>query len=313
MSRWPQLAFLMALPLVLLALCLPVSAQAVKRLILKDGSYQIASQWKIEGDRVRYLSSERGEWEELPASLVDWNATENFNQERELQRSQDLRQAQREEDAEAALEASPTVAPGLQLPAPGGVYLLESYQGQSQLAELAQQSGDLNRRTGRNILRAAINPIASARQSIELKGEHAQVQSHSDQPAFYLSLDEPDPASKPLPLADRFRIARLEVKKDTRVVGTMKIGITGKVSQQESFVPAAVEKMAGGWVKLTPKQSLARGEYAIIEMLSARDMNIYVWDFGVDHSAPPNPEVLLPSPPKQPANAEASPGLEKRR
>jgi len=312
MSRRQQLAFLLAIPFALLVLCLPAPAQVAKRLILKDGSYQIASQWELRGDRVRYLSSERGEWEELPASLIDWNATENFNQEREQQHAQDLRQAQREEDAEAEQAAPPTVAPGLQLPAPGGVYMLESYQGQSQLAELAQQSGDLNRRTGRNILRAAINPISSNRQSIELKGEHARVQSHSDQPAFYLNLDEPDPAGKPLPLADRFRIARLEVRKDARVVGTMKIGITGKVSQQETFVPSTVEKMAGGWVKLTPRQTLAPGEYAIVEMLNAREMNVYVWDFGVDRSAPQNPEVWRAPPPGQPASADSGRGLEKR-
>jgi hypothetical protein len=51
------------------------------RLILKDGSFQAVRQYQVVGDRVKYLSLDRGEWEELPVSLVDWDATRKWERD----------------------------------------------------------------------------------------------------------------------------------------------------------------------------------------------------------------------------------------
>jgi len=78
MSHRPLLATLVAL-----LLALPVHAQDLsRRLILKDGSYQLVTKYEIKGDRVRYMSAERDEWEEMPSSLVDWPATEKYEKDR---------------------------------------------------------------------------------------------------------------------------------------------------------------------------------------------------------------------------------------
>ena|SRR5271166_234371 len=122
-----SLRFRVALFLVFLALVLPSQNHAqelARRLILKDGSYQTITKYEIKGDRVRYLSAERGEWEELPTSLVDWPATEKYEKERAAAPAIPEAAAIDKEfkaDREAGLSHLPQVAPGLRLPEDSGV------------------------------------------------------------------------------------------------------------------------------------------------------------------------------------------------
>jgi len=89
------------------------------------------------------------------------------------------------------------------------------------------------------------------------------------------------------------------VKKDARVVGNVKVSVGGKASEQLSFLPVSVSKLGTGqWIKLIPSQDLAAGEYAIVEMLTPTEMNLYVWDFGVNPNAPVNPNTWQPVPAK---------------
>lgn len=271
-----------------------------KRLILKDGSYQTVSKYEIKGDRVHYYSSERGEWEEVPKSLVDWDATEKYEQGRlSGTPSPEAAELDKELDAEMKAEEarSPEVAHGLRLPSEGGVFLLDTFQDQPQLNELQQSGGELNKNMKSNILRAAINPLAIAKETIELPGVRAKVQSHTGVPVIYVSIDQQAaPGSTqnataeppPLPAAERFKIVRAEIKNGKRIAGGIKIAPYGKVKADERFVPATVSEMTGGWVKISPSQPLPTGEYAIAEMLGKEGMNLYVWDFGVNPSAPAN-------------------------
>src|SRR3984893_11151732 len=291
---------------------LPAPAQTqARRLILKDGSYQSVTKYEIHGERVRYFSAERGEWEEVPKSMVDWDATDKFEQGRlQGKLAPEAVELDKELDAERKAEQarSPQVAPGLRLPDEGGIFLLDTYQNQSQLSELQQSGGELNKNTKSNILRAAINPLAGAKQTIELQEAHAKIQSHTPVPSLYINIDsnEGAPATaqaatgEPPPLpsnnSDRFKIIRVQVKGGKRVAGAIKIAVTGKMKTDERFVAATVTPMTGGWVKVTPTEPLAAGEYAIAEMLGKEGMNLYVWDFGVNPSAPANTYAWKPDP-----------------
>jgi len=294
--------WLAACTTVLLFACRAAQAQDLaKRLILKDGSYQSVTKYQVKGDRVRYVSAERGEWEELPKSMVDWPATEKYDKDRAAGASTpeaaDL-DKELEADRQAEEARSPHVAPGLQLPEGSGVFLLDTYDNQPELAPIDQRGGSVNKNMKGNVLRAAINPVASARQTVEVPGKHAPVQSHVTVPSLYINIDRgeeteapPAVSSKDQPLSptERFRIVRLAAAKgDKRVVGDIKIAVYGKISQDAKFVPSTAQPITGGWVKLTPTESLATGEYAVVEMLGKEGMNLYVWDFGVNPNAPAN-------------------------
>jgi hypothetical protein len=298
--------------------------ELAKRLILTDGSYQLATKWEVKGERVRYLSAERNEWEEVPKSMVDWAATDKYEKDRATGKPTPEAMAldkELEAERQADEARSPHVAPGLRLPDDGGVILLDTFQSQAQLVELQQSSGELNKNMKGNILRATINPIAGSKQIIELPGSHAKIQAHVTVPAIYVNLEQQDQLNKALQIAektkeeqlpwDRFRIVRLQSNnKDKRTVGNIKIAFYGKVSQEQNLVTTTASKLTGGWVKITPSGDLEPGEYAVVELLGKDGMNLYVWDFGINPSAGANQTAWTPDasatkpPPDKPKELE---------
>src|SRR5205085_2881466 len=235
----------------------------------------------------------------------------------------------------------------LKLPDSGGIFLRDTYQQQPQLVELVQKDSEINKHTGKNIMRAVINPLPTGpKQTVELKGLRARIQSHTPTPDIYINVnydnDQDDagntvdsdsnsnpnstaaaakttkstkPAPPPLDLKDRFKIVRVEKKpKDqVRIVSNMKIGLTGHVKEQQSILPSSTQSITNDWVRVTPTAPLEPGEYAVIEMLGPKQMNLYVCDFGVDPSAPQNPSVWKPAPTKKvETGTNESPVLGKR-
>lgn len=272
--------------------------QLTQRLILKDGSYQSVVKYEIQGDRVHYLSGERYQWEDVPAALIDWDATKKYNDALDsgklpvkIEETPEEKAAREKEEAN-----SPEVAPGVRLPGSGGVFLLDEFQGKPELAEIVQNGGEVNKGlTKKSMLRVTIDPLASTEQAFEIKGEHAQIQSHISRPTIYIDIDEGPQNSADL--GERFRLVRTEVKKGERVVGNVKVSHSRKVTGQTTNIPASVTKLGtGDWIKLIANQDLAPGEYAIVEMLTPQQMNLYVWDFGVSPNAPANPNTWQPHP-----------------
>ena len=295
------------------------------RLILKDGSYQLVRKYEVVGDRVRYISIERsGEWEELPESLVDWDATRKWERDHVAQ-AEDASPAMKEaadidkEEAAARQEAvsrRPEVAKGLELPDEDGVFGLDTFQGTPELVEMLPSELGANAKTKHGL--NTLNPMAGAKASLELDGAHAKVHFHIDDPAIYLSLNARDDAEQVVShamtvntggakeVASRkhgahsatsgFAIVRVDERRAIRVVGAIHMSPNGTVTQDEDVIPTKVEVLPGKhWLKITPTQQLTIGEYAVVEILSASDINQSVWDFRVDPQLGDNPASLGPN------------------
>jgi hypothetical protein len=314
----------------LVLFCLPQAStqNQARRLILKDGTYQSVTKYEIHGDRVRYYSAERGEWEEVPKSLIDWDATEKFEAGRkDGGLAPEAVELDKELEAERKVEQarSPQVAPGLRLPDEGGIFLLDTFDNQPELAELKQSGGDLEKTSKTNILRAVINPLAGAKQNIELPGPHSKIQSHTAVPALYINIDPDQNAAAPASATpatdaatssttsnDRFKIIRIDLKNGKRFAGAVKIAVNGKMKADERFVATTSTAMTGGWVKIAPVEALPPGEYAVAEMLGSEGMNLYVWDFGVNPSAPANAFTWKPDPNEVKPKSDQPADLQKR-
>ena len=264
-------------------------AQAVKRLILTDGSYQAATEWKTVGERVEYYSAERSEWEEVPAALVDWKATGEWNAEASKGQEETLKQESGEEVAarkEAELntpQVAPELAPALRLPADGGVFVLEEAAGRPVLRKLEGVKSLEDDHDGANRLKRSIIPIASARQTIELKGSSAKVRVRAaGTPGAGASIFV-DVENDQGPIqGSYFRIVRLERKRGQRVVAENTIDRGGSESSKEALLHSRAERFSGDWWKVIPLEELTPGEYAIVIDGVGDYQNGLVWDFGVD-------------------------------
>ena len=268
-----------------IALAAPLAGQAVHRLILTDGSYQMASEIERQGERVRYFSAERGEWEELPASLVDWKATDEWNAESarrtaEADSAQGLHQVTAEEIAARKEEMmnTPLVAPGLRLPPEGGIFLYEDLAGHPALVKLEGTKLQVDEHVGATILKRSVAPVASQRQTIELAGASAKTHMHTAAPTIFVDM-ESDSGLIP---AENFRLARLERKRDKRVLGTNTVRVTGDEQMKQQFVRSRAEKFSGEWWKVIPLEDLAPGEYALVVFYDGATQGNVVWDFGVE-------------------------------
>src|ERR1700680_2998356 len=162
----------------LAAVC--VLCAATVKLYLKDGSYQLVREYMVENDRVRFFSTDRGEWEEVPASLVDLQKTQAEIKQHEDSVREDAAAQDAEEKAE--LQARKEVE---RIPVENGVYLIQA----DKLTPMKVGESKVVTNKGRAVLKILSPvPLVSGKATVELDGPHSTQGTANRTPEFYIRL-----------------------------------------------------------------------------------------------------------------------------
>jgi hypothetical protein len=267
------------------------------KLYLKDGTYQLVKSYEVRGDRVRYYSVERSDWEEVPVSLVDFETTKRSAQQEKVEESKELEQARElsKERFETPENTGFQVAPGFRLPQEEGVYAFDGMR----IIRLLQSSGEVVTDKKRRALALALPaPLLKNRSLVLLAGSKAAVRLTALQPTFYIQATDGWGA--------RAELVPVKAHRDSRIVEKVQSGIgVGKSGEQRLSLPVEREQLAPGLFRLRPVQPLELGEYALAELIQDK-LNLDVWDFGIDGApagitapASDRPPVLSEHPPTQ--------------
>jgi hypothetical protein len=265
-----------------------------KKLVLKDGTYQLVREFQKNGDRVRYFSTERGAWEEIPASLVDWDATKKAEATQEKVNEALLNQVHIQEAANNAqtpvdVDASLMAAPGVFLPDGEGMFAVE---GKS--VRKIEQAGSMIKRDKATTLKQVLSPIpiVATKRNVETPGTRAAVRLTTGNPEFFLRASLPDAehdsnierTSRVGDVGPEVVLIRAKVKGNMRLLESIRDYFGQEVRQERQEVSIQRWDVARDVYRFTLSEQLPPGEYALAELLPD-GMNLFVWDFAVDAAA----------------------------
>jgi hypothetical protein len=295
--------------LLLIALsCLPASSHAQEsktattekksevyprglKLMLTDGSYQLVREYQRNGEHVRYYSMERGAWEELPASMVDWNATAKAEAETEKQSAELVEKVHKQEEARrldnvSDIDASLRVGDGAFLPSGEGMFVVEG-----KTIRILDQAGSQMKTDQKRVIAEILSPVkvVPGKQTLVMQGAHAAVRLKTNSPEFYLREAPPDPDSTSSIQRSRraneggpdVELVKTKVGRNTRVLESIRTLFGQTVNENMDVISMQRWEVAPNVYRFTLSQPLPPGEYVLAEVLE-EGLNLYVWDFGLD-------------------------------
>ena len=235
------------------------------KLYLKDGDYHLVREYKIEGDRISYYSTERGDWEEIPVALVDLEKTERERKAVSEEAAKQAREADEEEKAERAQRRE--IA---SIPEDAGAY----YKFSDQIKALPLADYQVITSKKRKTLQVLSPiPLVPGKASVVIKGEHSKFVVTEDRPDFFLRLAK----------QERFGIISLTPKRDVRLVENISIiPVTKQNVEERKQMDAFQQQLDAGLFKVWPEKPLAPGEYALVEYSDDQEngeVDLLVWDF----------------------------------
>jgi hypothetical protein len=254
--------------LLFLLLTAPAFGETV-RLYLKDGTYQLCTEYKVVKDRVSYLSAEREEWEELPLELVDLARTKKEAEQHQVDLKADAKSQAEEDAAERA-----NVRQVEQIPSEPGVYYI--HNDNLETIKVAESKIVNNKRRQALKILSPI-PMVSGKATLEIDGDSSSKEIADPRPEFFFRLSN----------FERFAIIRLApTKKGSRVVENVNIvPVTKEVVQEFKEIQTFKKQEGENVYKIWPEKDMEPGEYALVEFTEGlENINTQVWDFKITPS-----------------------------
>lgn len=235
------------------------------KLYLRDGDFHLVREYKVEGDRVRYFSTERGEWEEIPKPLVDLEKTEREHKAVSEEAAKEAREQDEEERAER--EQRREIA---SIPLDPGAYFKVGDQIKA-LPVADYQVITSKKRKALQVLSPV--PLVPGKASVVIQGQRSKFVVSEDRPDFYLRLAK----------QERFGIISLTPKKNVRVVESISIiPVTKQNVEDRKQMEVFQQQLDAGLFRVWPEKPLSPGEYALVEYSDDQEngeVDLLVWDF----------------------------------
>ncbi len=267
-----------------------------KKLLLKDGTYQVIREYQRDGERVRYYSLERGDWEEVPASMVDWDATAKAESDEEKNAAAQVEKIHKQEEAKrmdnvADIAASLPVGKGAFLPDAEGMYVVEAEK-VLVMDQVGSQLKTDKMRTLAQILSPV--PLVPGKKTIELPGTHAKLRIQASNPEFYLREPPPDPerestiqkSKRASDAGPDVELIRAKVTRNGRQLESISVLFGQEMSSQKNAISIQRWEVAPSVYRFTLSQALPPGEYILAQVME-EGLDLFVWEFGVDAPAAP--------------------------
>jgi len=265
-----------------------------KKLVLKDGTFQVVREYQRNGERVRYFSAERGDWEEIPASMIDWDATAKDEAAAEKASEAMVEKIHKSEVAKSMdppldVDASLPVAEGVYLPTGEGLFVVEG-----KTVRMLQQVGSEAKADKLRSIEQVLSPVplVPGKITVTIPGSRASLRLRTTSPEFYLREAPPDPdrvspvqkSSRPGENGPDVVLVRAKAVRNGRQLESISTLFGEQMSQNRNEISLQRWEVAQGLYRFTLGEALTPGEYAIAEVLPD-GLNYYVWDFGLDGAA----------------------------
>jgi hypothetical protein len=245
---------------------------------------------------VRYYSVERGAWEEIPAAMVDWDATakveaQEKSEEEALDQKVHIQEEANRIDTVMDVDASLQVAPGVFLPPGEGMFLIDG----KHVMQLEQAGADV-KTDKKQFLKQVLSPIpiVPSKRTVDIPGSRARIRVTNTLLEFWLREAPPDPernspivkSSRPGESGPEVELVRATVKGNRRQLESIKTFLGDQVEEKRNTLSIQRWEVAPTVFRFTLGEPLPPGEYALAEILPG-GMNLFVWDFGVDNDDKP--------------------------